>query len=320
MRTKEVWFVRCANNEDGNESMQSILLLAVGAMILLGVQMFQRQITPSINNDMTRLLAGTPNGNNGQSNTTANLGGSLDSRSPTTNDNKPKPPKSPIQPTIYQTNEGSFESRSEAIDSDGETTEASQQEQVNNRAAILAAINASESGIAIVGAEHAGRYSPSHFSHLGTRDFDHVMLAYRDPNDPDRIRVAEMLPSGTGFIGRNISSPNHAERPLTEVIPWYDTMTAVPLNGLSADQSRAFLNEFLTQTGPGTFYSVRDNESAANHGETCSSVFGAVMDAIGIKNPISSRGDLNLVHPYEVIEYFENLNKNKSTNLNRTAK
>jgi len=320
MRTKKVSLIGYATDEDGNESMQSIMLLAVGMMILLGVQMLQRKVIPNIKDDLTRLLAGSSIWSNGQSDSRSNMGRPSDSRSPITSVNRPNPSTSTIQSTFYQNIDGSFESRSDSIDSDGEATTASQQEQANNLAAILAAINASESGIAIVGADHAGLLSPSHFSHFGTRDFDHAMLVYRDPNDPSQIRVAEMLPSGTDFIGRNISSPNHAERPLTEVIRWYDTMTAVPLAGLTVDQSRSFLNEFLTRTGPGTFYSFRDNESAQNHGETCSSIFGAALDAIGIKNPISSHGDVNLVHPYEVIEYFENLNKNKSSTLNRTTK
>ncbi len=154
---------RLNHDESGNESVQTVLILAVGALILLALQQLSQGTLPKIRQQIAALLSGQDTPTFSASNDQA---GGVSAPGPTT-DSQQNPgdsdssdaaanPAANPQAVVFQTESGSFESRSDDIDSDGEFTEASPQEQINNRAAILAAIDASPEGIAVVGGDHAG--------------------------------------------------------------------------------------------------------------------------------------------------------------------
>ncbi len=208
-------------------------------------------------------------------------------------------------------NEGRITTKPDKLDADGENTFASPEEQARNKAAIEKAVQESPTGIAIVGGDHAG--GASILSPPGSQGFDHVMVAYKEkgPDGKDVVKIAEMQPTGDDAFGRNFGSPNAPSRSLDDAAKGYDSVSAVPVTGLTPDQSAAFLDRMRANTAPGNTYSFVDSSSLSafgKKGEQCASVIGTSLTQAGIPNSITSDGDFNLVRPDSVLKEFEKIN------------
>ncbi len=199
-----------------------------------------------------------------------------------------------------------YKTKADKLDADGEKTFASPAEAARNKAAIQAAVNDSPTGVAIVGGDHAG--GPSIFSPPWKQGYDHVMVAYKENGE---IKIAEMMPSGESGIGRNFGSPNAPSRSLDDASRGYDLVHAVPVTGLSSQQSSDFVENMKRNTAPGNVYSFNDSDIGGKKGEQCASSIGTSLTQAGVPNRITSNGDLNLVRPDNVLDEAERINRQK---------
>ena len=214
--------------------------------------------------------------------------------------NSPKADQSDPNAPLKKDADGRYTTKPDKLDSDGEHTFASGPEAARNRAAIEAAVN--ETGLAVVGGDHAG--GASIVSPPFKDGFDHVFVAYKDGDD---IKIAEMMPTGDG-ISRNFGSPNAENRNLEQVSQGYDSVSALPVDGLTPEQSQRFIDAMQQNTAPGNVYSVSDSSTLGGKGETCSTVIGTSLTQAGVPNSIDSKGDLNLVRPHQVLDEFSRIN------------
>jgi hypothetical protein len=217
---------------------------------------------------------------------------------------------------------------------------ATPQEAVNNREAIINAVNDSPYGIAIVGGDDGSLLSnPSAADILphngssfnGDKQFDHIAVAYRDFDGV--VRIAELLTGdgynaaddlavgavgkspGSRWLDSNVIQPH----PNGSFVASYDRVYAVPLRGIDQSKATKFLNIVKAETVAGSTYSFR---SAV--GQTCASVivkaaeqsgFSLVQDktADAIAKNIPFVGKyIHIVRPSSVIDGAEQLNASQS--------
>lgn len=185
-------------------------------------------------------------------------------------------------------------------DGDGADDVVSTAEMNRNRNAIEAAVFASPHGIAVVGGDHSN--GPSLIdvgAWLSGEGLDHVAIAYWDGA---QIRILEMLPGDSGNpVSDNLGKPGSGPRSLDEFVTGYDTVTAVPMDGVTPAQAAAFIRELTAITAAGKNYGFLD-------GEVCSTAIAAALTRAGIPHRLdpSSLGVNDLV-PRSVIEEFERL-------------
>jgi hypothetical protein len=291
--------MRLVYTRRGMTTLQAVLLLGAAFVVVWGLMAAWKAAEKPLAEQAERTLAGEAG--DGAAKPPSGGGGDPppDADRPLFEGGTTAPPKpDSLDGVTPPTDTGRVTSRPD--EGDGADEVVSPAEMDRNRNTIAAAVFASPHGIAVVGGDHSS--GPSLIdvaAWLSGEGLDHVAIAYWDGT---QIRMLEMLPGDSGNpVTDNLGKPGSGPRSLDEFVGGYDTVTAVPMGGVTSAQAAAFIRELTAITAAGENYGFLD-------GEVCSTAIATALTRAGIPHQLdpSSLGVNDLV-PRSVIEEFERM-------------